>query len=68
MRLRIGATTFITVKSVLVLLSVPNGSQLSHRHLNRPLTIEIAARSEDLDVHFCLHQAIRTCRTPQSFT
>jgi hypothetical protein len=67
MRLGIRATTFITVKSVLVLLSVPNGSQLSHRNLSRPLTIEIAAGSEGLGVHFCLHQAIRTRRTPQSF-
>jgi hypothetical protein len=30
MRLGIRATTFITVKSVLLLLSVPNGSQVSH--------------------------------------
>jgi hypothetical protein len=67
MRLRLRATTFIMVKSVLVLLSVPNGSQLSHRNLSRPLTIEIAAGSEDLDVHFCLHQAIRIRRTLQSF-
>jgi hypothetical protein len=52
MRLRIRTTTFITVKSVLVLLSVPNGSQLSHRNLSRPLTIEIAAESEGLGVHF----------------
>jgi hypothetical protein len=67
MRLVIRATTFITVKSVLVLLSVPNGSQLSHRNLSRPLTIGIAAWSEGLGVLFCLHQAIRTRRTPQSF-
>ena len=48
MRLGIRATTFIMIKSVLVLLSVPNGSQPSHRNLSRPLTIESAAGSEGL--------------------
>ena len=67
MRLGIRATAFITVKSVLILLSAPNGSQLSHRNLSRPLTIEIAAVSESLGVHFCLHRTIRIHGTPQTF-